>query len=83
MQSRDPGFNTTNMERWIIWFIPENKTIQLRQFHTEAETMKDAIENLKNEAKFVYRIMGVSSFNSLGSAEQIKKNEAFKNNSFY
>ena len=71
------------MEKLIVWFIPENKKIQLRQFHTEAENASQAIENLKKNATFTFRIMGVSGYGNLGSASQEKKEKDFVNNSFY
>ena len=63
------------MEKYIIWFLPENKKIKLNQFHTEASTIQEALENLKRSAEFTYKVMGAGNWRG--------KEEEFINNNFY
>jgi hypothetical protein len=71
------------MEKWIIWFVPDNTKIQLRQFHTEAETMNDALKNLEKNADFTFKVLGVSDFYNLGDGSKSEKDNRFKDNSFH
>ena len=77
------GFNFYNMEKYIIWLVPDNKKLQIRSFHTEAAAMQDAIQNLKNTADFKYKIMGVSGYYNLTQASKEVQDKAFVNNSFH
>jgi hypothetical protein len=63
------------MDKWVIWFLPENKKIQFNQFHTEAATVQEAIQNLKENADFTYKIMGAGNWRG--------KQEEYINNKFY
>lgn len=65
------------MERYVIWFLPVNKKIQINQFHTAADSIEEALNNLKREADFAYKVMGVGNFR-----EDKEKNQ-FVNNKFY
>jgi hypothetical protein len=50
------------MERFIVYIVPENKKIQLTQFHTEAENMFDAIENIKKFSSEKFKVLGVRNY---------------------
>ena len=47
-------------EKLIVWFLPENKKIQLNQFHVLASSIPEAIKILNANKDFPVKIMGVS-----------------------
>ena len=71
------------MEKWIIWFLPDNKKIQLRSFTTEAKTMQEALDNFKNNTDFAHKVMGVSGYYNLGGVSKEVADEKFVNNKHY
>jgi len=71
------------MERYIIWLTPINRKILYRSFYTEAKNVNEALENLKTNADFEYRVIGISGYNNLGASTQDERDKAFKNNYFH
>jgi hypothetical protein len=71
------------MEKYIVWLLPDNKKLQIRSFHTEAKSMKDALDNLKNTATFTYKVMGLSGYYNLGGVSKETADKVFVNNSFH
>lgn len=50
------------MEKLIIYFDPQNKKIQLNQFHVEADKISDGIELLKANGGKGYKILGTRNY---------------------
>lgn len=70
--------------RYIVWFIPVNKKIKFNQFHTFANSIKEAIENLNELNKNnEYKIMGVSGYDNLCLNTFINPADSFINNKFF
>lgn len=70
------------MEKMIVWLIPiaakGNKGNNFSQFHTEATTLRKAIENCLKNADFELKVLGVGGYKKAGVT-----NEHFINNKFY
>jgi hypothetical protein len=69
--------------RYIIWLNPQNKKIQTNQFHTLANSMEDAINNLNlNKGNVNYKILGISVYDNLCLNNLVTPEESFINNRF-
>lgn len=49
-------------EKWIVYFYPTNKKLQICQYHTESNSWEEAVEKTLNEGKEKYK----DKFNILG-----------------
>lgn len=52
------------MQKLIIYFDPQNKKIQLNQFHVEAEKISDGIDKLKENGGKTFKVLGVKNYPS-------------------
>jgi hypothetical protein len=53
------------MQKYIVYLLPEDKKEQRNQFHTEVETMKDALKKVQETAPFKHRVLGVRAHNGI------------------
>ena len=69
--------------RYIVWLFSLDKKIKFNQFHTIANSLKQAIENMdKNKGENSYKVMGVSVYDSLCVNNEKSSVESFINNRF-
>ena len=64
------------MQKFIIYFDPIDKKVQLNQFHVEAKNNAEAIGILKRNGGAHYKLLGIRNYPTQHEAN-------FKNLTFY
>ena len=62
------------MQKWIVYFDPQDKKIQLNQYHIEANDNTSALEKFRNKCN--YKTLGIRQYH-----ERFSKH--FINDKFY
>ncbi len=64
------------MKKFIIYFDPQDKSVQLNQFHVEAKNNAEALQLLKDNGGKTYKPLGIKLYPE-------KHAETFRNLTFF